>query len=261
VISSIVDRGEVLQPTLARIGATDVGAWVHNRNGATDLMGLVLTPDRPLRVFRLVGGAAPLEHPYVFSGPSDLVDIVFSWQRYGNFDLFFGSMRLGHTHFSVLRRLTHAEFYSFFPRAVSGRSGTIYLLHFESCCQPQLLNVVYDRLNRAGQTLGPSHVLYQITSFAGTQSVPLIGADMIRDSQGNIWGAFAGDGGAYVFEVTSQGHSLRAPKLVFNDGTVTRWTRARRIRGRRRDRPPCHHGEQCTGSHLAGEPREKSVEL
>jgi len=214
-VSTVLDRGDVAQPTLIRFQSQDVGAWIHQRNGGSDLYMALLHPHRPPRVVRLLSGPQPMEHPQLFRGPHQTVDLVFSWQRYGNFDLFLLSLPLGSTKPLFLRRLTVAKYYSFYPRAVLAGNGSLALLHLESCCQQQAWNVSYDRFDASGRHLGRTRVLQQLTTSSTTGGSPSQwGEDIGTDPRGNVWGAFTGSQGVYLFEARADGTLLHRPHLL-----------------------------------------------
>lgn len=215
--SLVIDHGDVLEPTLLRVGQYEVGAWVRNRNGATDLMGAILEPQRARRVFRLISSSQPIEHPYLFQGTRQSAHLVFSWQRFGNYDVFLLTMPLTRVASPLTApiRLTHSQYYSFYPRAVASTDGHITILHLESCCQQQVWHVVLDRYDWFGRHAGTSRSLGAITGYGDGTSIPSQWAeDLRRDSTGAIWGAFAADGGLYVFKLAADGRLLGAPRLL-----------------------------------------------
>lgn len=196
--SLVLDHGDVTQPALLRIGGRDVAAWVHNHNGSTDLMAAEVGPHGPGRVFELVGGPWPIEHPYLFPGPRGTIDLVFSWQRDGNFDAFLLSLHPRAERPVFLRRLTRARIYAFYPRAVLNRAGHIFLLYLDLCCRGHVWHVSLARYDSLGHRLGPVQTL---TSLTGAGSPGQWGEDLRLNPDGRVWGAYAGDAGIWVFRV------------------------------------------------------------
>jgi hypothetical protein len=220
--SFAVDTGDISQPTLLRIGGYELGAWVHDHNGSTDLMAAYVAPGPLHRTFRLVGGAAPLERPYLFRARGGSFGLVFSWQRYGNFDVFLLTVPSGRTRPARLLRLTRSQYYGFSPRAVVDGRGNLDLLHVESCCRQLLWNVVYDRYDAAGRHLGPTRRLYQSSQYSGrAPAVPARWAEaLLTDGQGNVWGAYGGDAGAFVFHMSADGRMLAPPRMLDDTGNT-----------------------------------------
>lgn len=198
--SSTLDRGDITQPTLLDVDNHEVAAWVHNHNGSTDLMAANIAPHRVTRIFRLVGSAWPVEHPYLFAGPGGAADLVFSWQRYGSFDVFLLSLRPGHTRPSFVQRLTHSQIYAFYPRAVLDRAGSVAVLYLDACCQARIWHVMLDRYDTDGRLLGQGESLAALGGPGASNSTPTQWAgDIGIDSAGHIVGAYSGDAGVWVF--------------------------------------------------------------
>jgi hypothetical protein len=178
-------------------------------------MAAWVVPGRAPHIFRLLGGVQPIEHPYLFRGYRNTFNVVFSWQRYDNFDLFLASLPALASHPTLLRRLTHAQYYSFYPRAISDRAGNIDVLHLESCCRQEVWNLVLDRLNRYGMRRMPSRILYRDYSYPQSRGLPSQwGEDFDLDPSGNVWGAFSGGSGAQVFELDRAGRMAIPPTSV-----------------------------------------------
>ena len=207
-----VDRGDVMQPDLISTPVGEFGVWVRNENGRTVLMSARLGPGNRARVSTVLSSAAPLEHPYLVRGTRGDPTIVFSWQHYGNFDLFLTRLGPGGTP-STPRVLTNAAYYSFYPRAVADERGTLHLLHLESCCGQKIWYVVYDRFNMHGIHLGRSRRLATLGSLPNGAPAQWP-VDMAMDTAGNVWGAYAGDSGAYLFEADSAGRLRLRPTQV-----------------------------------------------
>lgn len=206
VRSLTLDRGDITQPTLLRLTTGEVAAWVHNHNGSTDLMAANIESDGSSRTFPLAGGKWPIEHPYLFAGPGGAADLVFSWQRYGNFDVFLLSLRPGRTRASFIRRLTHAGSYAFYPRAVVDRSGALDLLYLDACCRGHAWRVMLDRYDRTGLRLEKTQTLETLGSPGGSTSTPTQWAEDIRvDATGHVVGAYAADSGIQVFRSLGAG--------------------------------------------------------
>lgn len=213
--SLVVDRGDIMHPALLRGETADIGAWIHQRNGGSDLYAALLSATASPRVVRVLSGPQPMEHPYLFPGPGATIDLVFSWQRFGNFDLFLTSLRPGSLRPVFVRRLTRARYYSFYPRATVDGRGHISMLHLEACCSQQGWNVVYDRFSADGQPLGQSRILYRLPGIGQTNNAPSQwGEDLQTGRDGRVWGAFSADQGARVFETRPNGDIDRAPVLV-----------------------------------------------
>lgn len=207
--SVVLDSGDVGQANLLSHGLVDLGVWLRNENGRSVLMGALLGPGRRVHVSQLLSSPAPLEHPYLVATPRGNIFVVFSWQRYGNFDLFLSPLRPDRLQITPLR-LTKAAYYSFYPRVIADTHGTLHLLHLESCCGQKEWHVVYDRFDGNGNQLGTSKVLttLETLSSGGPAQWPMA---LALDRAGHVWGAFAGDAGVYLFEVTSAGRLLRSP--------------------------------------------------
>lgn len=208
-----LDHGDVSQPSLLREGRHDLGVWIHNRNGSTDLMLADTGPGRVAHVRRLISGAQPIEHPYLFAG-RDRANLVFSWQKYGNFDVYWLPLGPGGQPLAPPRRLTVSASYAFYPRAVGTADGGIALLHLESCCDAQGWKVEYDRFNRFGRHLGRTKTLTEIDDLPSTDIPSQWAEDLQVAAGGAIWGAFAGPTGAYVFEAGRTGQIQRGPVLM-----------------------------------------------
>lgn len=212
---SVVDRGDVLQPALVRVGRSEVGIWIRNLNGATQLRAAYLNQQGPSRPFTLIQSPEPIEHPAIVRGARGGVDIVFAWQRNGNFDLFRGTLTARSAHFSAVQRLVRAEFYAFYPRVARGIDGNLGVLYLNDCCKQQIWNVVFTEYNAAGRQVGPARVLYRIRQFGADKPIPSQWAEDLRvDARGNFWGAFAGDAGIWVFKAGRSGHILSGPTDV-----------------------------------------------
>lgn len=206
--SITLDRGDITQPTLLRLGNREVAAWVHNHNGFTDLMAANITASGAPRTFRLLSGVWPVEHPYLFAGRRGAADLVFSWQRYGNFDVFLLALRPGHTRASFIRRLTRSRIYAFYPRAVLDEGGAVDLLYLDSCCQARVWHVMLDRFGGDGRHLIAKTRLGSVGNPGGANSTPDQWAqDVLIDSTGHLTGAYAGDTGIWVFRALGVGIS------------------------------------------------------
>lgn len=212
--SMVIDSGDVSQPTLVRVGKDVVGAWILNSNGVTALRAAILEPQHSRRVFTILSGTVPIEHPYLFAGPHGQVDIVFSWQRYGNFDVFLLALPRGGTHPTVLRRLTASRYYSFYPRAITDAAGDIDLVHLESCCRQETWNIQYNRYDADGHSLQPTKLLYAISYPSQIPDTAQWGLDLTKDGRGNIWGAFTGLSGIWLFGADRWGQLTRAPTPI-----------------------------------------------
>lgn len=211
--TTFLDRGDVVDPTMIRSGAVQMAAWIRNDNGRTSLMGALISGS--IREFTIASGSPPIEHPYLFVGPRGTIGLVVSWQKTGNFDTYLMLFRPGSIRPEFVRRLVRAAVYSFYPRAVTDAAQHINLIHLENCCRGQFWNVVYDRFDAAGRQLSRSVYLDQILSFQTGRQIPSQWAEDLRvDARGNTWGAFAGDGGIWLFEANSQGRLIRKPYPV-----------------------------------------------
>ena len=210
-----VDRGDVTEPSLLRSGSVEFGAWVHNSNGGSSVMALERSAGEPLKTFTVVQGSQPIEHPYVFQAGVNRFGIIFSWQKRGNFENYVSWVNAGSSHASRPLRLDNAQFYSFYPRAVAARSGNFGVLYLDQCCQQTIWNVLYRTYDRSGHPIGRSHLLYQITGYSSNREIsPQWGEDLHVDSAGNVWGAFTGDVGIWVFEAGPGGDIIRGPRLL-----------------------------------------------
>lgn len=213
----VLAGGNISDPALGRIGRTELAVWVHQKNSQTDVNDLdaaYLRPGARPQIFHLVRSAALIEHPHVFRGAGNTWDVVFSWQRYGNYDVFLLRMPSDGTKPTLLRRLTRARFYSFEPQAVSDRQGTIHMLHLENCCQQQVWNVAYDRYTANGAHLGRTVTADRIYGL-GKDTIPnrwLL--QMSLNQQGQVLGAFQGDNSITAFEVRHNGSVVNSPHTV-----------------------------------------------
>lgn len=199
----VLDHGDVTEPTLLTLAGAEIVAWVHNYNGSTDLMGAIISPRSRTRIFRLAGGPWPLEHPYLFAGPHGVADLVFSWQRDGNFDIFLLSMPVHRARPTFIRRLTHSSIYAFYPRAVLDRHDHIFMLYLDACCQTHRWLVKLAQMTATGNPINHGRILSVLSSPSAQNSTPEQWAEDIRmDPAGHIWGAYAGDTGIWVFKLS-----------------------------------------------------------
>ncbi len=207
--SVVLDSGDVSQANLLRAGGADLGVWLRNENGRSVLMGASVGSGRTVRVSQLLSSPAPLEHPYLVATRRGAVFVVFSWQRYGNFDLFISPLSPSRLRLAP-HRLTVASYYSFYPRAVADAHGNLHLLHLESCCGQKAWHVMYDRIDGHGNRAAAGTVLATLESLSGGGPTqwPM---ELALDRFGDVWGAYAGDAGVYLFEASSTGRLLRAP--------------------------------------------------
>jgi hypothetical protein len=209
-----VDQGDVTEPSLLWFGDNELGAWVHNSNGESAVMALERSASGRMRIFTVVRGLQPIEHPYVFQTGSDRFGIVFSWQKRGNFENYISWVRVGSTRASTPLRLDSAQFYSFYPRAVAGPSGNFGVLYLDQCCQQTIWYVLYRAYDHSGRPIGPTRPLLTITGYNSNRGIPSQwGEDLHADAAGNVWGAFAGDAGIWIFEADQRGNIIRGPKL------------------------------------------------
>jgi hypothetical protein len=211
-VSYPVDKGDVQQPDITRVGNVEFGVWVHNYNGSTAMYAATFARGRPVRIFRVLAGATSLEHPHPFSGGPGVVNVVFSWQR-PNYDLFLARLSLHSGHVLGLKRLTIAQFYSFYPKVTVDGQGHVVTLHLESCCQQKLWDVTLSRFDASGHRLGIPILISQIRDQGDT---PQWAEDLRTDPNGNVWGAVGGDSGIIVFRVSSSG-KLLVPPTQIND--------------------------------------------
>lgn len=209
-----LDSGDVAQPDLIRAGRSVVGVWIHNTNGATELRGAVLAPASARRSFTLLSSSVPIEHPNLFAGPHGVIDLVFSWQKDGNFDVFLLTLSPASGRYTGLHRLTTSRYYSFYPRAVTDAAGDIDILHLESCCKQETWNVEYDRYNALGRRLQPTRILTTLNYGLTAPDAAQWGLDLVKDGSGNIWGAYTGVSGVWLFEANPRGQVVRAPIIV-----------------------------------------------
>jgi hypothetical protein len=210
-----VDAGDVSQPSLLRIGSDELGVWVHNTNASSAVMAAEWSPGKQARTFTVIRGPQPIEHPYVFAAGPHRYGVIFSWQRRGNFENYVAWVRVGTAQTSTPVRLDSAEYYSFYPRAAASPSGSFGVLYLDQCCKQQLWNVFYRAYDASGHPLGPSHRLYQIVSYGNNQSIPnQWGEDLRTDASGDVWGAFTGDQGIWLFEADSRGNIIQSPRLI-----------------------------------------------
>jgi hypothetical protein len=211
--SIAVDSGDVSQPDLVQMGGRELGVWVRNENGRTVLMGAYLGPGPRAHVYQLLSSTAPLEHPYLVRGLKGTAAVVFSWQLYGNYDVFLSPIGPGPLRIFP-RRITKAEYYSFFPRAIADAHGVIHMLHLESCCSQKTWLVLYDRYDLRGHHLGTTQRLSTLESLPN--AVPAQWPEELAiDPAGNVWGAYAGDAGMYMFEASPDGTIRRPPFQVY----------------------------------------------
>jgi hypothetical protein len=155
------------------------------------------------RVFTLVRGSAPIEHPYAFAGPLGRPSLVFSWEKYGNFDAFLLSLPPTGTHPVVERRLTVAQSYSFNPQAVTDSRGHVDVLHYESCCAQQNFKIEWNRFDASGRSIAPTKVL-GVVQERGVNTLQW-GEALGRDGAGDIWGAFTLDSGVGLLHARPDG--------------------------------------------------------
>jgi hypothetical protein len=199
----VIDHGEVDQPTMVRLGTTLFGAWIHNYNGFDELDGMTAAPTGAPRTFVLVRSKAPIEHPFAFVGPGGRPGLVFSWQKYGNYDVFLLLINHGTKPTLVERRLTRAQFYSFYPQAITDARGDVDLLHLESCCSQQQFRVEWDRFTASGQKVAPTSVLTSIQE-RGANTLQR-GEAIGKDGSGQIWAASTIDSGAILVHANADG--------------------------------------------------------
>ncbi|GAC1444131.1 MAG: hypothetical protein NVSMB52_03130 [Chloroflexota bacterium] len=209
----VLDTGEVLHPSLIRVGSVEAGVWIRNLNGITQLRAAIIEPVKDRRVYTLAFGSAPIEHPFLFRSPEGGIDVVFSWQRDGNYDIYLGSIPISKSEGWSVRRLTRAQYYDFYPRAAVDGAGNIGLLYLQSCCKQEQWNVVYATFDSAGRPLQQTRVLTKLLGFGVNRQIPpQWGEDLQRDSRGALWGAFAADGGVWVFRTGIGGRVSITPR-------------------------------------------------
>jgi hypothetical protein len=212
-----VDSGDVSEPDLVKVGGREIGVWVRNENGRTLLMGAYLGPGPRVHLYQLLASTAPLEHPYLVRGLSGTAVVVFSWQLYGNYDVFLSPLGPGPLRI-IPRRITKAEYYSFYPRAIADAHGVIHMLHLESCCSQKTWQVVYDRYDLRGDHLGSTKTLSTLESLPNATPAQWP-EELAVDRAGNVWGAYAGDAGMYLFEASPNGMIRRPPiQMYAGDG-------------------------------------------
>jgi hypothetical protein len=218
--TEIVDRGEIVTPTMVSYGRQEIGAWVLNGNVQTELDVADLSTSGAPHVVRLLEGDQPIEHPYLFAGPDHRLDLIFSWQLHGNFDTYLVplSRTLHMVHPPV--RLTHARFYRFYPRAVTDPSGGIDVLSLDECCDENAWKVMLDRYSARGAPLQPARELFEVGGL-GTFVPEQWGEDLRLDGRGHVWGAFVGEGGGWVFELNRSGGFVLRPRLVETDSSLS----------------------------------------
>lgn len=204
-------QGDLAQPSLAQAGQDELGVWVHNGSNYSDLDAVVVAPGRAPRVLRVLRSPAAIDHPYAFAGPNGRMDIVFAWQRSGNFAIYFTSLAPGDLHPTTPRQIPQAgNVYSLYPIAAGDGSSQIVLLNFRSCCAVDVWKAVLTRLDAGGRVVGKSQVLVSISR----RDLGTWGEAMVRDGAGNVWGAFATAGGADMFKVNSAGALVSGPVVV-----------------------------------------------
>src|SRR5579875_1976727 len=172
VRSEVVDTGEISQPVLLRNRHSLIAAWVRDYNGGMSLIAATLTPGHRPKLVKVVTGPQPLEHPYLFIGPRGRIDLVFSWQRYDNFDIYLTSLRGGSLQHSALLRLTHAPIYAFDPRAATTADGDIQLLYLDMCCGGRVWNVMQNVYNPSGRRVGRSRLLVAVPQAGSGSNTP-----------------------------------------------------------------------------------------
>lgn len=213
----VLDRGDSEQPALARVGSVEVGAWIHNYNGGTNLYSAIFRRGSRPHVTRVVHGTAPVEHPFVFAGPDGQADIVFSWQRSGNFDVYLARLATRRGTLSWIHRLTSVPRYDFYPRVAIDGKRQIVMVNLESCCSTRGWNVFLSRFSAAGFRLGAPVLLATISAADVNQW----GEDIRADASGDVWGAVAGGTGAYLFRTDRSGRVVRGPTEVDLPGPVS----------------------------------------
>jgi hypothetical protein len=216
---TILDRGDLGEPALLRTRSYELGAWIHNTNNGTALMGVWLLSGKSPRVFTMVQSTRPMEHPYIFADGAGRFGILFSWQERGNFENHVVWLRQGSTYPSAPIVLNKAEFYSFYPRAVAMRGGSFGVLYLDECCRQLIWNVYFQTFDSRGRPIGPRHALDKLLSFGGQgRSIPnQWGEDIRADASGTVWGAFSGDAGIWVFKASPRGSILGGPRLLSLD--------------------------------------------
>jgi hypothetical protein len=211
----VVDRGDVSEPSLLRVGHDEVAAWVHDTNGGSAVMAAEWSSGHAPHTFNVISGPQPTEHPYVFADGPRRFGVVFSSQGHGNFENYVAWVRPGVARATTPVRLDTAEYYSFYPRAASVGSGSFSVLYLDQCCHQQLWNVLLRTFNGAGRPTSRLHRLYQIVGYGNNQSIPnQWGEDIRSDSAGHVWGAFSGDTGIWLFEAAADGSILKGPVLL-----------------------------------------------
>lgn len=210
----VLDRGEVSQPTLIAMGYTDLGLWIRDDQNGTDLREALLRPGHPPGVRTVITGAAPMEHPYLFRGPRGAIDAVFSWQRFGNFDVYLLSLDPGTGRVRLVRRLTESRVYAFYPRATTDQDGDIEVLYLDRCCQQLTWNIEYGRYDALGRPDGPATRIDSLQYTGQAPDLPQWGEDLQRGPDGRIWGAYTGLTGIMMFEANRAGRIVRRPVQV-----------------------------------------------
>jgi hypothetical protein len=211
----VVDRGDVSEPSLLRVGSDELAAWVHDSNGGSAVMAADFSPGHEAHIFPIVRSAQPIEHPYVFSAGHGRFGVLFSWQGHGNFENYVSWITAGAPAGSTPVKLDTAQYYSFYPRAASPRSGNFGVLYLDQCCHQQLWNVLYRSYDVQGRPISSLHRLYQIVGYGNNQSIPSQwGEDLQTDGAGHVWGAFTGDQGIWLFEADSRGNIIQGPRLM-----------------------------------------------
>lgn len=181
---------------LARRGATDYAVWIQDAGNGSMLRFAEVRPGRaPL--YRTPGtGRWLMEHPAAFVDGGD-VDVVFSWQRYSNFDVFLQRIRPGGMVLPPVR-LTHASSYAFNPHAAADASGNIHLLYMDACCG-QDYHMVDLYLAPDGRVLH-RQIVDTITSLGGVgqNSTPNFWGLDVQPVGRQVWAAWSSDPGIRV---------------------------------------------------------------
>lgn len=215
--ATVLDSGDVVQPTLTRVGAYQFGAWVHNFNGYTTLKVALFVPGKRPRIRSLFTSVHPMEHPFAFAGPRGEAELLFSWQRFANTDIFQTSIDVSTLQRQTINRLTHSAIYGFYPRGVLESDGNLAVIHLERCCEQQQWHVVYDRYDQHGHHLGSTRLLAGLDYGQQAPDPSRWGEDIGRAPDGTIWGAFTGVSGVWLFHAGRDGRILQKPTFIGSD--------------------------------------------
>jgi peptide/nickel transport system permease protein len=205
------------EPSLAMQGSKGLVAWVTSDN--RKIMVARVGSGRPAP-FPLIPLSAQVEHPYVVARPDGGYDVLFErgTQRGAAYDIYVANVPARGDHPRYVRRLTHAEDWTLYPRGVYDGSGALDVLYLN---RPRLgyWDLTFQRLNRAGRPLRTRRVLQRLKYGQYVTDIPdRWGIAMGRSTDGSVWAGWDGDGVASVARWNADGGVILKPAVVVAEG-------------------------------------------